>query len=148
MRMDDENKVVVPDFVAEWIEYNINEGVSLEIMMGCYRSFLNSEEERVTDGSRAVEWFVKNPYEFVRAYVEGFAVEVSEPDKKYYWRKKKEHLAWFETGNTSYLNVRYEDELILSDTFVTENYKAEFTESEAHDLLKDDFDKFEKVECE
>ena len=27
-------------------------------------------------------------------------------------------------------------------------YKTEFTEQEARVLLKDDFDKFEKVECE
>ncbi len=81
------------------------------------------------------------------AILNGYEFKLKQP-QKYYWRKKKEHLAWFEISNESYLNVRYEDELILGDTFVTENYKATFTETEARDLLKVDFDKFEKVECE
>ncbi|MCM2138839.1 DUF1642 domain-containing protein [Vagococcus fluvialis] len=144
MRIDDENKVVVPDFVAEWIEYNLNARVDLQIMVGCYASFLNRNDDVKTDGEKAVEWFVENPYQFIRAYVEGYTVKIEESNTKYYWRKKKEYLAWFENIVATYLHENSEGNLHLDCLM----FALKATETEARDLLKDDFDKFEKVECE
>ncbi|MGL4645391.1 MAG: DUF1642 domain-containing protein [Vagococcus fluvialis] len=149
MRIDDENKVVVPYFVAEWIEYNLNARVDLQIMVGCYASFLNRNDDVKTDGAKAVEWFVKNPYQFIRAYVEGYTVESTITGKKYYWRKKKEHLAWFEDKSYTYLNFdKFNEKVMITNATGLKNFTVLFTETEARDLLKDDFDKFEKVECE
>lgn len=76
------------------------------------------------------------------AILNNYEFKLEQP-KKHYWRKKKEYLAWFE-GSREYLSTGLNGEPILDILL----YSHTFTEKEAHDLLKDDFDKFEKVECE
>ena len=80
-------------------------------------------------------------------------VKLEQP-QKYHWRKKKEHLAWFESGG--YLEKAGDRIYLTKHAFFVpcilhgesiEVYR-EFTKQQARDLLKDDFDKFEKVECE
>lgn len=82
------------------------------------------------------------------AILNGYSFKLEQP-KKYYWRKKKEHLAWFEEQEDNYLNYRKDNgHTFLSDNDEWPLPKTKFTEQEARDILKDDFDKFEKVECE
>ena len=84
------------------------------------------------------------PYGFVQMFN---IVEVE--DIKYYWRKKKEHLAWFEDLEVCYLNMWVNDNTSsLSSNIEAGLYKTKFTEAEARELLGDDFEMFERVDIE
>lgn len=75
-------KVVVPKFVAEWIKWNKESGVSLQIMLKCYEHFcVNRNPNCQTDGEKAVQWYVDNPYKFIQAYEKGYTIE---PEQLYY----------------------------------------------------------------
>lgn len=79
---DTPKKMVVPKFVAEWIEWNKEIGVSLQVVLKCYeRFYVNRNPNGQTDGEKAVNWYVDNPYKFIRAYEEGYTIE---PEKLYY----------------------------------------------------------------
>ena len=79
---DTPEKVVVPKFVAEWIEWNKEIGVSLQIMLKCYeRFYVNRNPNCQTDGEKAVQWYLDNPYKFIQAYEEGYTIE---PEQLYY----------------------------------------------------------------
>lgn len=141
MRTDDEKKMVVPDFVADWYEKTRCYTKTLREMLNEI-AFLESNDREVWKETleEVDEFWYKTAEEIVaKMYLYGYEVEV----KKYYWRKKKEHLAWFE-GSGEYLSTGLNGEPIL-DVLL---YSHTFTSQEARNLLKDDFDKFEKVECE
>lgn len=150
MRIDDENKVVVPDFVADYIEkYYGDKEPSAWDKADLLRDWDNYIS--VADRKDVAEW-VKNADNFL-TFVIAVATNdyVVEQPKKYYWRKKKEHFASFETRFADYLNVRHHGKnvtLLLGDSLPTSVCKTKFTEQEARELLKDDFNMFEKVECE
>ena len=161
MRIDDENKVVVPDFVAEWFEsisdpvldgndvFRIIQDV-LKVAGG-----LNTWNDYDVD-AKLVDWVESNEETFLKLIVNcnkgvGYTAEPT----KYYWRKKKESLASFEDVNDNYLSLYQKNELkqcTIMKKDIAENNdlfrSSLFTEAEARDLLKDDFDKFEKVVCE
>ena len=77
LKLDDTpKKVVVPKFVAEWIERKKEKGTELQTMLRCYRYFydnVNSYPDDVYD-KKAVQWYVENPYKFIRAYEEGYTI--------------------------------------------------------------------------
>ena len=83
IKLDDTpEKVAVPKFVAEWIEWNKESEVSLQIMLKCYQNYYyNMNRKCQTDEEKAVQWFVDNPYKFIRAYEEGYTIE---PEQLYY----------------------------------------------------------------
>ena len=83
IKLDDTpEKVAVPKFVAEWIERNKESEVSLQIMLKCYQNYYyNMNRKCQTDEEKAVQWFVDNPYKFIRAYEEGYTIE---PEQLYY----------------------------------------------------------------
>lgn len=80
---------------------------------------------------------------------DNYCYELDQP-KKYYWRKKKEHLAWFEDFESVLIMSKHSKILRFGDISSYDNryFEGRFTEQEARELLKDDFDKFEKVECD
>ena len=79
---DTPKKVVVPKFVAEWIEWNKESEVSLQIMLKCYEHlYVNRNSNCQTDGEKAVQWYVDNPYKFIQAYEKGYTIE---PEQLYY----------------------------------------------------------------
>ena len=68
-------KVTVPKYVAEYIERKKEIGAELQTMFRCYRYFydnINSYPE--SDNKKAVQWYVDNPYKFIRAYEEGYTI--------------------------------------------------------------------------
>ena len=83
IKLDDTpEKVVVPKFVAEWIEWIKESEVSLQIMLKCYEHlYVNRNSNCQTDGEKAVQWYVDNPYKFIQAYEDGYTIE---PEKLYY----------------------------------------------------------------
>ena len=78
---DKPEKVVVPKFVAEWIEYSRNEGSELSNMLACYSNFRDKVQKIETDGERAVKWYVDNPYKFIQAFEKGYTIG---PEQLYY----------------------------------------------------------------
>ena len=73
---DTPEKVVVPKFVAEWIEWNKKTGASSQNMLrgyGHYYNNVNSYSE--ADGKKAMQWYVDNPYKFIRAYEDGYTIK-------------------------------------------------------------------------
>ncbi|MGL5686868.1 MAG: DUF1642 domain-containing protein [Vagococcus fluvialis] len=146
MRIDDENKVVVPDFVAEWYE-KTNTSYILGKMLELLEK---SDDERIAEWRWSCKGRMNNGLgnsQEVVARMMMFGYTIEQP-QKYYWRKKKEHTVTFEENIWLSLNV-YDERVYLYRNCTEDHYnRTRFTETEARDLLKDDFDKFEKVECE
>ena len=75
-------KVVVPKFVAEWIEWNKETGADLQTTLKCYRHYCDNINFRPEAYSKkAVQWYVDNPYKFIQAYEDGYTIE---PEQLYY----------------------------------------------------------------
>ena len=73
---DTPEKVVVPKYVADWIEWNKESEVSLQIMLKCYEHFyVNRNSNCLAYGEKAVQWYVDNPYKFIQAYEDGYTIE-------------------------------------------------------------------------
>lgn len=139
MRIDDENKVVVPDFVAEWYEKH----KQMYILGAMLDRLEKSDDEKIVNW----RWDCKGRHsnglgnsQEVIAKMMMFGYTIEQP-QKYYWRKKKEYITILDTR--IHLGAGVDCRGALS-----KDVSQKFTESEARDLLKDDFDKFEKVECE
>ena len=83
LKLDDTpEKVVVPKYVAEWIEWNKGSGVRLHFILRCYADFSCGKEPDVyREWLKAVRWYVDNPYKFIQAYENGYTVE---PEQLYY----------------------------------------------------------------
>ena len=79
---DSPEKVAVPKFVAEWIEWNNKTGVDLKIVLKRYGRYCNDTKSYSGEYSeKAVQWYVDNPYKFIRAYEDGYTIE---PEQLYY----------------------------------------------------------------
>lgn len=134
MRIDDENKVV---WCSKWLIERL-ERANFTDKNGLGKVKILSEQTlsgHVPESCEDDKW-----KRLINAVYNNYTFKLEE--QKYYWRKKKEYLASFE--DNFYLYVSFTDKLRLQSV----NYATQLTETEARDLLKDDFDKFEKVECE
>lgn len=145
MRIDDKNKVVVPDFVAEWFE-ETNDFYILGKMLDELES---SKDERVQKWRHNCKGRHLNKHgnaQEVIAKMMMFGYTIEKP-QKYYWRKKKEHLASFENNSLILLRSKAVGVLLFGNiaTYNNSVFEAKFTEQEARELLKDDFNMFEKV---
>lgn len=144
MRIDDENKVVWCSDSND-LAY-VSGKSSLVIISGLIRYNGNNG---LCDMQEYFYTASTNEQELISlAILKGYEFKLEQP-QKYYWRKKKEHLAWFESEEHSYLAVRESSGAISLHNIVSHKWQNnKFTEQEARYLLKDDFDKFEKVEIE
>ncbi len=139
MRIDDENKVV---WCSDTNDLAFIDNKTTLVLVEQLIKF---------DGSYSLCELQDNYYEscndkkidLLYAILNGYSFKLEQP-QKYYWRKKKEYLAWFENHDNQYL-VKLGSDVFLDDISYT---SPKFTEQEARNILKDDFDKFEKVECE
>lgn len=163
MRIDDENKVVYVDEPLFNEIIKLKEGIGIVGIVSLFQilweyqkdypeiqKFLWSHEKDiwVNDEEPCLEDDKYNQVSMVKIWSDEYQLELEQP-KKYYWRKKKEYLASFEEQEDHYLNYRKDNgHIFLSDKDEWPLPKTKFTEQEARDLLKDDFDKFEKAECE
>lgn len=143
MRIDDENKVV-------WLT-DTN-----DLAFVCGKNNLDIVSELIKfDGSYDL-CSLQNDYfngkHFTKrwllmAILNNYEFKLEQP-QKYYWRKKKEYSVWFELVQDTYLAQDEDDGELTLGLLECGGWKCKFTSQEARDLLKDDFDKFEKVECE
>ena len=142
MRIDDENKVVwCSEELLDWHSRKVSRATSYYAVADAVGTYTGSKEFKcIFGGSKEFETYLV-------AILRGYTFKLEE--QKYYWRKKKEHLAWFEDRSYTYLNFdKFNEKVMLTNATGLKNFTVLFTETEARDLLKDDFDKFEKVECE
>lgn len=139
-------KVVVPKFVADWYEvWNTgflgNKIAELEHASGRMEQWIDSLETDDRYGMEIAQEVI------AKMHLYGYEVE---EEKKYYWRKKKEHLLNCEGESYYYLNVRTGNNYVFlggknSNMF----YTTKFTEIEVRKLVsEEDFSKLEKVEIE
>lgn len=147
MRIDDENKVVwCSESEMEWyVSCNYGHPNSLGSDMNRIKSLAIGNHHIVSFMMSGAARF-----QLVKAIANNYKFELEQP-QKYYWRKKKEHLAWFEEQERCYFNSRSGGLKFLSSKEEHDIYFSfitQFTEAEAKELLKDDFNMFEKVEVE
>lgn len=146
MRIDDENKVVwCNESEMSWYT-SFNLSVGNDTFLNLRRINTLSTEKEVLLPSYMT---ITDRIEVIRAISDNYTFKLEQ--QKYYWRKKKEYLFDFEKHLDWFLNYDAIDEKIITSVNKAEAYdfKTKFTETEVINLLgKDDFDKFEKVECE
>lgn len=147
MIMDNENKVVLPDFVAEYIEQHHDDPLPSTWDKA---DFIRDYDKYISIANRkdVADW-LKEPDNFL-SFVIAVATEnyIVEQPKKYYWRKRKKYLAWFEDERNLYLNKSPNGSVRLANIKDFDNWEVKFTEEEAQELLKKDFYMFEKLECD
>lgn len=137
-------KVVVPRFVADW--YVENKPLTIYGLMCDFVTTTNSKNKKITHWKEEVG--SGNAQEIIaKMHLYGYEVE---EEKKYYWRKKKEHMLEFETADFTYLNYGYITEsLFFGNSIQNENHKTKFTETEVRGLVsEEDFNKLERVEAD
>ena len=108
---DNPGKVAVPSFVAEWIEWNKESEVSLQIMLKCYEHFyVNRNPNCQTDGEKAVQWYVDNPYKFIQAYENGYTIESgTATEQRYTVVIADRYLVQLFIGRTDYRFVEFDE---------------------------------------
>lgn len=135
-------KVVVPQFVADW--YEANKKFTMYGLLKCFEVGVKNEQ--------LVYWIEaigKGEAQRVIAKMHLFQdYEVEE--KKYYWRKKKECLCDFEEQDYMYLNVhKGTGALAFGNAIEISISRTLFTETEVKQLVsKEDFNKLERVEID
>ena len=143
MRIDDENKVVwCSEVEMEWyvsLNHSFGNHYSVDVKRIAELSCENGER-------LPFELSLFTRYSAIKSITSGYTFKLEQP-QKYYWRKKKEHLAWFE--EEVYLTrFKFSDNENYCYVLGSKNGSLKNTEQQARKILKDDFDKFEKVECE
>lgn len=140
-------KVVVPQFVADWYEENKNDyilGVILDKMK-------RTENEDIVNWRDSCSGSYKNNLGnaqevIAKMYIYGYEVE----EKKYHWRKKKEYMFEFELLELSYLRIHRETKGLMFGAAAESNqYQVLLTETQVRQAVsEEDFNKLEKVEIE
>lgn len=155
MRIDDENKVVwCSEELLKWYEsfrdrenINLENRIRLISIFGWGNNLQNGYGDTVELTVADLQGDANSKLPLIKAICDNYTFKLEE--QKYYWRKKKEHLAWFEDRSYTYLNFdKFNEKVMITNATGLKKITVLFTEQEARDLLKDDFDKFEKVECE
>lgn len=111
-QLDEPQKPVVPQFVADWIEQRKDEGWKLSQM------FLQANLEE-----KYGRWIVDNQETFARAWLDGYTVE---KEKRYYVRFKG-----MESGDFNYLNfIKFQHAWVLSSLKIDKKFRTEHTRKE------------------
>lgn len=139
-------KVVVPQYVADWYEKYSNNSLGFKI------SELSHVSKRMEQWINSLETDYRCGMEIVQeviAKMHLYGYEVEE-EKKYYWRKKKEHLFEFELLELSYLRIHRETKGLMFGAAAESNqYQVLLTETQVRQAVsEEDFNKLEKVENE
>lgn len=141
-------KVVVPQFVAEYIEnhYGTKPDVwdkadlirDFDMYLECY-------------GNPSLQKWVKNDDNFLTLITAIITNDYEvEEEKKYYWRKKKEYLCIFEEQEELYLNVNKKTgKLSFESKTEIGIIQTTFAETEVRRIVsEEDFNKLERVEID
>lgn len=111
-KMDEPQKVTIPQFVADWIEQRKDEGWKLSQM------FLQANLEE-----KYGRWIVDNQETFACAWLDGYTVE---KEKRYYVRFKG-----MESGDFNYLNfIKFQHAWVLSSLKIDKKFRTEHTKKQ------------------
>lgn len=148
MRIDDENKVVwCSGELLDW--YNSFNGSSVrKDMMVYYISRIGWGYVLTDNDNKKIdaEFYINiDKLLLIKAIIDDYEFKLEQP-QKYYWRKKKEYSAWFEVAQDTYLAQDEDDGELTLGWLEGAGWKCKFTEQEARNILKNDFDMFERVE--
>lgn len=111
-KMDEPQKVTIPQFVADWIEQRKDEGWKLSQM------FLQANLEE-----KYGRWIIDNQETFARAWLDGYAVE---KEKRYYVRFKG-----MESDDFNYLNfIKFQHAWVLSSIKLDKKFRTEHTKKQ------------------
>ena len=72
-QIDEPQKVVIPKFVAEWIKPYRHAHTLLRV--------LNAVENKQVTPSTVNDWILDNQYDFIKAWFDGYDVELEETDE-------------------------------------------------------------------
>ena len=72
-QINEPQKVVVPKFVAEWIETYRHAHTLLRV--------LSAVESKQVTPSTVSDWILDNKYDFIKAWIDGYDVELEETDE-------------------------------------------------------------------
>ncbi len=164
MRIDNENKVVWCNIIElKW--YNsfgdrapikLTDRIRRLSDWGWGVGLLDSHGKDVRDYDEWDEYIVvfndnntRLMLNLTKSLCDDYEFKLEQP-QKYHWRKKKEHLTWFEDFEQVLIMSKNNSVLRFGNISSYDNryFQGKFTEQEARELLKDDFDMFEKVEVE
>lgn len=125
-KMDEPQKVKIPKFVADWIEYCKNTSLSLvrSLMLGNV-DFGNYANQK--DHSKLIEFFRSgiNQETFARAWLDGFEIE---KEKRYYVRLKNVDENYNYLTCIKHLNAWALTEIKKDKKFRTEHTKKQLEE--------------------
>ncbi|MDT2842636.1 DUF1642 domain-containing protein [Vagococcus lutrae] len=140
-------KVVVPQFVAEWFERN-KKGHTIYGLLDLF-----SDNYFSLDGFR--EWVEnynlkeENAQEILAKMYLFQNYEVEE-EKKYYWRKKKEYMFSFEDDHYIYVNINKKTQQVhFHNKVESEFIRTVLSETEVKQLVsEEDLNKLERIEID
>lgn len=139
-------KVVIPKFLAEWFKEVKGDKRTLYNTLSALKHTEHVEVYDWYNGDSTLGVYEKQQT-IAKMHLNGYEVE----EKKYYWRKKKEHILEFEYNECFYyIKLDRDDEtLFFDDKDECEHYRTKFTETEIKKLVgKEDFNKLERVEVD
>jgi len=141
-------KVVVPQFVADWYE-KYKKGRTIYGIIGLLNDLSKCNNEKMFTWKMNCEGRTDhelgNAQEVIaKMHLYGYEVE----EKKYYWRKKNEYMFSFDKQDNSYLNVNKETGNVFFGTKVqTRFFQTLLTETQVRRVIsEEDFNKLERVE--
>lgn len=145
-------KVVVPQFVADWYEKH-EKGRSIYGIIGLLNDLSKCDDEKMFTWKMNCEGRnnhkLSNAQEVI-AKMHLFKDYEVEEEKKYYWRKKKEYLCAFEEQEELYLNVNKETgDMFFRDKSEIGDIQTSLTETELKQFVREeDLNKLERVEID
>lgn len=148
-------KVVVPQCVADWYDSAFEKSSRLSRILSSFADEV-IKDDQLFSWAKTYAYTGKHDNEtsnveeiIAKMYIYGFDVE-NEVEKKYYWRKKKDHYLSVEYDEyPSYIHLALKEKITFFSNSKTgvQGYKAKFTEAEMRELVnEDDFSKLEKVD--
>ena len=123
-QLDEPQKVTVPQFVADWIEYCKENHLTItgafepvsEHGIGLAETFKGS-------AYKCTRWALDNQNLFARAWLDGYEVE---KEKRYYVR-----LKGMESGDFNYLNfIKFQHAWVLSSIKLDKKFRTEHTKKQ------------------
>lgn len=118
------NKPVVPQFVADWIEYCKKHNFTLFGCLDPVNGFESLADE-IFEGDirKCIRWCRKESNNFARAWLDGYTVE---KEKRYYVRFKG-----MESGDFNYLNfIKFQHAWVLSSIKLDKKFRTEHTKKQ------------------
>lgn len=144
MRIDYENKIVWCDeeCMKWYVSFYSSHGDNLCSILKLIE-VLSAERELVLPRPMDRNYRIK----LIKAIASDYEFKL-EKHKKYYWRKKKVHLANFEIESGVYFLNSNGDDCFLNDAIEYDGLRTKFTVEEAKEILIEDFYMFECVEVD